>query len=81
MKTMAGIVAVCASFGSTGLGAKPETKSLMTRLIGHDHFRYVSSRVYKDTIKFVYLGVTVCENADPTCENAGECCWPTSVSD
>lgn len=61
----ADIVAACNSFGLTVSGAKAETMCLMTKRIGRVTFVYeAAGQVYKQTIKFLYLGATVCENGD-----------------
>ena len=65
MKTV--IVAVCASFGLTFSEAKTETMCLMTK--GMDRVTFVTEaagQVCKQSAKFVYLGATMCENADLT---------------
>ena len=68
-KMMTDIVSVCASFGLTVSEARTESMCLMTK--GMDRVTFVPeavSLVYKQTAKFVYLGATMCENADLTVE-------------
>ena len=64
---MADIVAVCASFGLTVSEAKTENMCLITK--GDDRVAFdneSAGQVYKQTAKFVCLGVTVCDDADRT---------------
>ena len=59
------IVAVYASLGLTVSNAKTKTMCLITK--GTDRVTFVTEaagQVYKQSAKFVYLGPTVCENAD-----------------
>ena len=66
---MADIVAMCASFGLTVSEAKTETMCQMAKRMDRvTFFAEAAGQVYKQTAKFVYLGATVCENADLTVE-------------
>ena len=66
---MADIVAVRSSFGLTVSEAKTETTCPMTKRMDRVTFvTEAAGQVYKQTAMFVYLGATVCENADLSIE-------------
>ena len=66
-KTMPDIVRVCGSFGLTVSEAKTTTMRLMTERMDRGTFiTEETGQVYKQTANLIYLGVTVCENADHT---------------
>ena len=66
---MADVVAVCGSFGLTVSEPTTEIICLMTE--HRDRVTFVTEaagQVYEQTAKFVFLGATVCENADLAAE-------------
>ena len=68
-KMMTVLVAVCALFGLKVSAVKTETICLTTKGMGRVTFvTEAVEQVCKQTAKFVYLGATVCENADFTVE-------------
>ena len=55
---------------------------LMTKIMDRVTFvTEAAGQVYKQTAKFVYLGATVCKNADLLSSSTCTCYWPTYVSD
>ena len=62
---MADIIPVCGSSGLTVSEAKTETMCLMTTRMDRVTFvAEAAGEMYKQTTKFVYLGETVCKNAN-----------------
>ena len=68
-KVMTDIVAVCGSFGLTVSEAKTETMCLMTKRMDRVTFNTeTAGQAYKKPATFVYLGRTMCENANLAAE-------------
>ena len=79
---MTDIVAVCALFGLAVLEAKTETMCPITN--GMDSVTFATEaagQVYKQSTNFLYLGASVCKNADHAFEIKRRVLPPTYVSE